>query len=74
MSESSAKEALSAALEVCKNLHKRIADLERTNLLMAEQFRKRDGFWLAPMAAPDHWSMDRKGEYYAMRQELRERK
>jgi len=68
-----------ALQKLCAEYEQRIADLERTNLLMAEQLKKRDGFWLAPMipdeemlAAVGPWE-EPENVYAAMRDDWMER-
>lgn len=39
--------------EICSFYEQRIADLERTNLLLAEQLKKCEGVWLAPVEADE---------------------
>jgi len=65
--------------KICIEYEQRIADLERTNILMAEQLKKRDGFWLAPMipdekmlAAVGTWE-EPENVYAAMRDNWMER-
>lgn len=43
-----ADEIMADAVEEIKGLEQRLADVTRNNSIMAEQLKKRDGFWLAP--------------------------
>lgn len=38
---------------ICAEYEKKIADLERNNLLLADQIKKREGIWLAPDEADE---------------------
>jgi hypothetical protein len=48
-----ADEIIANATEEINGLEQRLTDVTRNNLIMAEQLKKREGFWIAPMEADE---------------------